>query len=117
MEPNSRELDLVKEAITARVSGCCEWDTEAAERVYRDRELAHWGLGPKLIKQHLIEHAEAGGLIEQRVEDREQWKDSYDFWYRVNLSVEDLPRLLFVEIRFIQAGPTLPVVQIVNAHF
>jgi hypothetical protein len=68
VEPNPRELKLVEEAIAARVGGCCEWDQEAAERVYRDRELAHWGLTPKLIRELLIEHVEAGGLVEQRVE-------------------------------------------------
>ncbi len=62
MEPDPRELDLVKEAITARVSGCCEWQQDAMERVNRDRELAHWGLTPRLIKELLIEHVEAGGL-------------------------------------------------------
>ncbi len=35
----------------------------------------------------------------------------------MNLSVEDVPRPLFVEVRFIQAGPTLPVVRIVSTHF
>ncbi len=117
MESNPRELDQVREAITARVGGCCEWEEDAAARVYRDRELAHWGLRPKFIKLLLIEHAEAGGLIEQRVEEREPWKDDHDFWYRVSLTIEDIPKPLFVEIRFIQAGPTLPVARIVNAHF
>jgi hypothetical protein len=31
-----REWELVKEAITARVSGCCEWDEEEGRRVLRD---------------------------------------------------------------------------------
>jgi hypothetical protein len=117
MEGDPRELALVKEAITARVSGCCEWDADAAERVNRDRELAHWGLTPRLIKQLLIEHIEAGELVEQRVEEREPWRDHHAYWYRVNVSIEDVPRPLFVEVRFIQAGPTLPVVRIVSSHF
>lgn len=117
MDADPRELDLVREAITARVGGCCEWDPDAAERVNRDRELAHWGLTPRWIKALLIEHVEAGGLVEQRVEEREPWRNDHAYWYRVNIPLEDVPRPLFVEVRLIRAGPTLPVVHIVNSHF
>lgn len=117
MEAEPRELDLVKEAIAARVGGCCEWEADAVERVNRDRELSHLGLTPRLIKELLIEHVEAGGLVEQRDEHREPWRDDHAYWYRVNLSIEDVPRPLFVELRLMQAGPTLPVVHIVNSHF
>jgi hypothetical protein len=55
MEGDPRELDLVKEAITARVSGCCDWDPDAVERVNRDPELAHCGLTPRLIKELLMD--------------------------------------------------------------
>jgi hypothetical protein len=118
VESNSRELDLVKQAIRARVGGCCEWDEDEARRVMRDYpDLGQYGLTPKGIKQLLIEHVEKTDNIEQRREDRHRWKDEYDFWYRAVIHVEDVPKPLFVEVRFIQEGPTLPVVRIVSAHF
>jgi hypothetical protein len=118
MEPNLRELELVKEAITAKVSGCCEWDEEEGRRVLREYpELGHYGLTLKGIKYLLMDHVVSTGQIEQRVEERHRWKDEFDYWYRAVIPIEDVPRPLFVEVRFIQAGPTLPVVRIVNAHF
>ncbi len=118
MEFNLRELELVKEAITARVSGCCDWDEEEGRRVLREYpELGHYGLTLKGIQYLLVEHVVSTGDIEQRVEERHRWKDEFDYWYRAVIPIEDVPRPLFVEVRFIQAGPTLPVVRIVNAHF
>ncbi len=118
MESDPRELNLVKQAIKARVTGCCEWDEEEGRRVLRDfPELSYYGLTLKGIKNLLIEHAEKTDDIEQRKEERHRWRDEYDFWYRAVIDVEDVPKPLFVEVRFIQEGPTLPVVQIVSAHF
>ena len=118
MQSDPRELDLVKEAIKARVTGCCEWDEEEGRRVLREYpELGYYGLTLKGIKVLLIEHIEKTGDIEQRPEERHRWKDEYDFWYRAIIDVEDVPKPLFVEVRFIQEGPTLPVVRIVSAHF
>ena len=118
MESDPRELELVKEAIKARVTGCCEWDEEEGRRVMKMYpELAEHGLTLKGIKQVLIDHVCGSGALEQRREERHPWKDEYDFWYRAVIDLEDIPRPLFVEIRFIQGGPTLPVVRIVSAHF
>ena len=118
MESDPRELDLVKQAIKARVTGCCEWDEAEARRILRDYpELGDFGLTLKGIKLLLVEHVEKTDGIEQRREERHRWKDEYDFWYRAVIDVEDLPKPLFVEVRFIQEGPTLPVVRIVSAHF
>lgn len=80
-------------------------------------ELGHYGLTPKRIKMLLIEHVEQTVDIEQRREERHPWRDEYDFWYRAVIDVEDVPKPLFVEVRFIREGPTLPVVRIVSAHF
>jgi hypothetical protein len=118
VKSDPRELDLVKEAIKARVTGCCEWEEEEARRVMRDYpELGQFGLTPKGIKILLIQHVERTGQIEQKPEERHPWKDEHDFWYRALIDIEDVPKPLFVEVRFIQGGPTLPVVRIVSAHF
>jgi hypothetical protein len=117
VDADLREWELVKEAITARVSGCCEWDEEEGRRVLRDPDLSHHGLTLKRIKDLLIDHVASTGEIEQRVEERHRWKDEFDYWYRAVIPVEDIPKPLFVEVRFMQAGPTPPVVRIVNAHF
>jgi len=118
VESNPRELELVKEAIKARVTGCCEWDEEEGRRVMKVYpELGHYGLTLKGIKAILIDHVCSSGDLEQRREERHPWKDEHDFWYRAVIDLEDIPKPLFVEVRFIQEGPTLPVVRIVSAHF
>ena len=118
MEPNPVELELVRDAIKARVTGCCEWDEEQGRRVIRDYpELGHYGLTLKGIKLILTDFVCSSGNLEQRVEERPPWKDEYDFWYRAVIDLEDVPKPLFIEVRFIQEGPTLPVVRIVSAHF
>ncbi|MGA2702443.1 MAG: hypothetical protein ABSH35_15280 [Isosphaeraceae bacterium] len=118
MELDPRELELVKQAIKARVTGCCEWDEVEGRRVIREYpELGQYGLTLKGIKAILIDYVCSSGDIEQRREERHRWKDEYDFWYRAVIDVEDIPKPLFVEVRFIQEGPTLPVVRIASAHF
>ena len=118
MEPNPVELELVGDAIKARVTGCCEWDEDQGRRVMRDYpELGHYGLTPKGIKLLLTDFVCSSGDLEQRVEERPPWKDYYDFWYRAVIDLEDVPKPLFVEVRFIQESSTLPVVRIVSAHF
>ncbi len=67
MELDPRELELVKQAIKARVTGCCEWDEEEGRRVMREYpELGHYGLTLKGIKAILIDYVCSSGDIEQR---------------------------------------------------
>jgi hypothetical protein len=79
VEASQGELELVKEAITARVGGCCKWDEEEGRRVLSDPELSTYGLNLKRIKNVLIDHVQSTGEIEQRVEKRERWKDEFDY--------------------------------------
>jgi len=97
MEPEE-ELILVRRALSSSLFNCVEWiDDKAALRARND--LDNQGLTPEGIK-HLVceyvrEHPEA---VTQRREEREVWRDKYEFWYRVVVPVEGFRHGLFVEM-------------------
>jgi hypothetical protein len=109
------DLDLVRKALTSGLSNCVEWiDDKAANRVRNNS--ANRGLTPEGIKKLTVAYVLAGGLIEQRAEEREEWKPRRDFWYRLVIPVEDFPHGLFVEMELLDDDPDVPVVALLNAH-
>jgi len=111
------QLELVRKAITSRLGGCCEWDSDAAERLRFDRSLA--GLTPAVIKELLqdfvTDHPER---VTARRETRERYRDERDFWFYVIIpDVEEFVHGLFVELILEDdPDPDVPRVMIVNAH-
>ncbi len=115
MDEAAHELGLVQKALTSGLSNCVEWvNDRAAMRVRNDP--ANQGLTPEGIKQLLIDYAAGGGKIEQRVEEREGWRDQQRYWYKAVIPADGFPRGLFVEIILLDDDPDVPVVALVNAH-
>ena len=114
MEPRE-ELELVRKAITSGLSNCCEWVNDRVARRVR-ADPGNQGLTPEAIKRYLCDFVKAGGLVEQRAEERTEWRDRRQFWYRAVLPLEGFPRGLFVEIILLDDDPDCPCVALVNAH-
>jgi hypothetical protein len=111
------QLELVRQAITNRLGGCCEWDEKAARRVRSDRGLC--GLTPEAIKELLVDHVtDHPEAVTARRESRgHQTRYPRDIWFRVILPVEDFVHGLFVELVLEDPpDPDVPGVVIVNAH-
>jgi hypothetical protein len=116
MRSPEEQLALVQKALTDGLVNCVEWkDDRTVNRVLGDP--ANQGLTPHWIRNDLIRQVRAGeAQVQQRREDREQWRVEREFWYRVILSVEGFPRGLFVEIVLEDDDEDVPVVSLVNAH-
>jgi hypothetical protein len=115
MDDAAQQLDLVRKALTSGLSNCVEWvDERTANRVRNDP--ANRGLTPDGIKQLLIEYVRQGGLVEQRPEEREPYRDQRRFWYRVVIPVSGFPRGLFVELALSDEDPDVLEVSLLNAH-
>ena len=109
------ELALVRLAVSmARTRGCCEWSDQEIARV-RNQPPAP-GITPEAIKWLLFEHVQSGGELLQVKEERENWRDQRDYWYKAIIPFEGLPRGLFVEIIMVDPDRDCPSVEIVNAH-
>src|SRR4051794_40404780 len=95
MDPT--ELALVRQAIASPLSNCCDRQNDrVVARVRREASLR--GLTPEYIKQRLRDDVRLGGGVDQRLEDREGWKDQQRFWYRVVFPEHGFPRGVFVEV-------------------
>jgi hypothetical protein len=110
---NPAELALVRLAITCRVKGCVEWHDKAA-RIFREQETSV-NLDPPEVKQALIDQVAGGKEVVQVPETRPEWSH-FDFYYKVILDFDWLPRGLFIELRLNDDDPDVPTVQIVSAH-
>ena len=62
--------DLVVKALTSGLSNCVAWINDGAARRVRGNP-ANQGLTPEEILRLLLEFVAAGGLIEQRREERD----------------------------------------------
>src|SRR5690348_11105252 len=110
MHSPEEQLALVQKALMDGLLNCVEWkDDQTVTRVLGDP--ANRGLTPQWIKNELIRQVRAGeAQVQQRREDREEWKGDREFWYRVILTVDDFPRGLFVEIVLEDDDEDVPVV-------
>jgi hypothetical protein len=112
---NPEQLALVQLAITnAQTTGCFEWIDEAVARMREEPPVA--GLTPEDVRSRVYDHVMAGGLIDQRKEERSEYWHRREYWYRVVVPCEGLPRGLFVEMELVDDDPEYPVVWILNAH-
>lgn len=111
----SEHLALVEKAIKTGLGGCIDWDATVVDRI--DAELARYGLFSRGVRDDVIKFVRAGGGVIQVKEEREQWKDRRDYWYKVTLPKPDLfAKGLFVEMELVNLDPDLPEVRLVNAH-
>jgi hypothetical protein len=110
------QLELVRKAITCRLGGCCEWKATVADRLRFDRTLA--GLTPTVIKQLLQDYVTAHPeMVTARRETREEYRGSYEIWFRVIIPVDEFANGLFVELILEDdPDPDVPRVMIVGAH-
>jgi hypothetical protein len=97
------------------MGGCVEWHPREADRVRT--EMRRHRLTPEGILVRTIMHVRNGGVVEQRAENRPNWKHEREYYYRVVLPMPDLfPKGLFVEILLHDSDPDLPEALLVNAH-
>jgi hypothetical protein len=114
MDP-SEEYDLVLKALTSGLSNCVEWVNDKAARRVRGNP-ANQGLTPEEIKRLLREFVAAGGRIEQRREEREEYRGRRDYWYRAVIPLDGFRDGLFVEMELSDDDPDVPMVSLLNAH-
>jgi hypothetical protein len=107
------EHALVVKALNDGLSNCVLWDEKGAQLVIEELNIR-----PRLIRQSTILHVrrEGGGVVKQRDECREHWRDLYRFYYMVILPFEGFRHGLFVEMRLTDEDPDVPVVTLVRAH-
>lgn len=109
------ELALVMKALKSGLDGCVEWHHEVVDRVRQ--ELLALGLTPIGIKAALIAFARNGGAIRQVREQRNEWKDRRDYYYKAIVPMPAIfKRGLFVELELVNADEDYPEVLLVNAH-
>jgi hypothetical protein len=108
---------LVVQALTCTLSNCVEWVNErTANRIRADQ--ANQGLQPWEIIRHLrafVRNSDPS-CVEQMREEREEWKDQRDYWYKVIVPVDGFRHGLFVELELIDDDPDVPIVVLLNAH-
>lgn len=116
MDEAARQLALVKTAICSGLSNCVFWRTQKLiDRCFADNDLR--GYSPDSIVGLLRGWVQfEGGAIVQKAETRENWKEEFAFVYEVLISVEGLPRELFVELVLYDDDEELPEVAIVSCH-
>jgi hypothetical protein len=109
------ELEIVRTAIMMgrTVTGCCEWEDKAYERL--DEDASRGGLTPDAVRLLLITFVVAGGTIHQVKEQRPEYND-YEYYYKVVIPVVEYPHGLFVELRLHDPDIDCPTVYLVNAH-
>ena len=109
------ELTLVVKALKSGLGGCVEWAPEAFDRV--QREMLEFRLSLDAIRAALILFAKNGGPVRQVKEQRNEWKDRRDYYYK---AVVPMPKIfkngLFVELELADADQDYPEVLLVNAH-
>jgi hypothetical protein len=114
MDPQD-ELALVVKALTSGLSNCVEWINDAAARVVRSNP-ANQGLTPEGIKKLLLQFVAAGGRVEQRREERQEYRWRREYWYRAVVPVDGFRGGLFVEMELSDDDPDVPMVALLNAH-
>ena len=109
------ELALVVKALNSGLGGCVEWHHEVVERIRR--EMLAVRLSPPGIRAALVAYVQGGGTIRQVREQRGDWKDRREFYYKAILPVPEVfKKGLFVEMELLDPDPDLPEVMLVNAH-
>jgi len=96
------------------VTGYVEWKARAAE-IARGNLADLVGFTPEEIREKSIDFVNAGGLVRQCKEDREEWLE-FGFSYRIVLPAPSFPRGVFVEFALNDGDPDDPAVLIVSAH-
>ncbi len=114
MDP-TEEYNLVIKALTSGLSNCVEWINDKTARQVRANP-ANQGLTPEAIKRLLLEFVAAGGCIEQRREEREEYQGRREYWYRAIIPLEGFRTGLFVEMELTDDDSDVPVVSLLNAH-
>jgi hypothetical protein len=77
---DSDELVLVRAALADTLSTSVRWANGVKERMSRDPELN--GLQPKGLRDELRTHARNGGMIVQKIETCEQYRN-FKFCYEI----------------------------------
>jgi hypothetical protein len=115
----SLRLDLVHLAIRSGILGHIQWKPSAELLVLSDPELHGIGIASMRIRMMLREFVQSGGMLEPRVETRQEYRQESDdptYWYRAIIPMKELPNGLFVEVILIDEDERQPWIEIVSAH-
>ncbi|MDR3622612.1 MAG: hypothetical protein P4L85_24890 [Paludisphaera borealis] len=111
------EHSLVCKAVRECLGGCFDWDERGARLVRQDWELQ--GLTPEFLRTEVCRHVRSEGDHEiiQVLENREEYRDDYRFYYKVILPIDGFRHGVFVEMILTGSDdPEFPEVTIVRAH-
>lgn len=109
------EHALVLQALRSGLSNCVVWvHDHASRRVRNDRELG--GRQPLDLKRLLLEYVREGGEVIQVRERRSEYRDEFEYYYKVIITTDDIPGGIFIEMRLSDADRDCPIVHLVNAH-
>ena len=107
------ELALVVKALTDGLGGCHRWDEKAARRL-----LETYGIRASALTREVYEYVKRRGSsgVTQIIENREEYRLVYSYYYKVILPHEQFVEGFFVEIRLVEANPEFPRLLFVSAH-
>jgi hypothetical protein len=111
------EHALVVKAICDGLGNCFLWDERRALNAKNDPDLR--GLTTSYIRSEVVAYVRSRGpsVVKQKRETRENWRDSYDYFYYVILPVKGFKHGVFVEMVLSSADdPDYPEVTLVGAH-
>ena len=112
------EHALVVRALLDGLGNCVFWHEKGARLVLEDRELQ--GLTAASIRREVIDfvraQVNAGAVVTQASEQREEWRDEYRFYDKVILPIAGFKHGRFVEMRLTDDDQDFPRVTIVRAH-
>jgi hypothetical protein len=97
--------------------GNIQFQDEAARIVRDDPRMRN--ITPSGIRRLLHDFVRGGGQLDERAEQREEYREERSFWYRAIIPVEpvaEFPRGLFVEVILADDDEAEPFVEIVSAH-
>lgn len=101
-------------AITCGTTGCLVWKSGLERRVLSDSELS--GLSPTTLFRDLVQAVKRDpSEPKQVVEGRPQYAE-FEWYYKVKLHYDFLPRPVFVEIILTDDDEDVPTATVVSAH-
>jgi len=106
------EYQIIIDAILRKGTGYLIWKGSIRERLVKET-----GMSLRVFEEYIRSCLRGENKLHQKPEERDDWKDHYDFMYWMILPLFDrFKKGYFVEFRCEDDEPDSPVVMIVNGH-